>query len=114
MKVTRKDVQGFKVLKVGYCKMQNLLKYSGGNKVGYNSGVYGWNYDLYKFGLNIAITTGYRPIGQSVKNATTIIYKHEAKAREINNDNSLSYIEKEKQVKNLLKNCVMELIANYK
>ena len=33
------------------------LKYF--NKLGYNSGVYGWNYDVYEYGRNILLV-GYR------------------------------------------------------
>ena len=29
------------------------------NKVGYNSGVYGWNYDVYEYGRNVLLV-GYR------------------------------------------------------
>ena len=64
-KVTRNSIKANKVFSIGYCHAQNLLRYA--EKSGYNSGVYGWNYDLYEFPhANIAITTGYRPIGQAV------------------------------------------------
>lgn len=33
------------------------LKYF--NKIGYNSGIYGWNYDVYKYGRNVLLV-GYR------------------------------------------------------
>lgn len=29
------------------------------NKIGYNSGVYGWNYDVYEYGLSVLLV-GYR------------------------------------------------------
>ena len=34
-----------------------VLKYF--NKLGYNSGVYGWNYDVYEYGRNVLLV-GYR------------------------------------------------------
>ena len=33
------------------------LKYF--NKIGYNAGVYGWNYDVYEYGCNVLLV-GYR------------------------------------------------------
>lgn len=57
--MTRNDVKRI----VGYGEIyytnMNLpvLKYF--NKLGYNSGVYGWNYDVYEYGRNVLLV-GYR------------------------------------------------------
>lgn len=59
-KTTNKDIKNYysKVFSVGYCDLYDFLK--GCNEpIGYNHGVYGWNYDLYVI-KDVAITTGYR------------------------------------------------------
>lgn len=61
-RVTRKFViENYKVLKVGYCALQGLLRYYAPRY--YTAGVYGWNADVYVFG-DVAICTGYRPFGE--------------------------------------------------
>lgn len=78
-KTTAKRVRdGYRCFSVGYCDLQNLLRYQ--NPVAYTCGIYGWNADVYSFG-NIAIVTGYRPFGASIKNG--IIREYEDKARKI-------------------------------
>ena len=48
-----------KVFQTGYCALQDVLK--GIEPDYYNTGVYGWNCDIYiDYSRNIAITTGYR------------------------------------------------------
>lgn len=48
-----------KVFRCGYCDLQHL--FNGFSRVGFNSGVYGWNCDIYAdFTTDICITTGYR------------------------------------------------------
>lgn len=62
-KMTRTDVQslaawtGKKVIKLGYCEGQYLLRNA--QRIGYGAGVYGWNYDVYSVDGAI-ICTGYR------------------------------------------------------
>ena len=46
-----------KIISVGYCELQGLLRYK--SPIAYNSGYYGWNYDVYDID-GIAIVTGYR------------------------------------------------------
>lgn len=47
------------VYRCGYCDLQYIMK--GEEPTYYNSGVYGWNCDIYTdFARDIAITTGYR------------------------------------------------------
>lgn len=59
MKYTRADVKRCfnKVYSAGYGELQPL--YSSSDAIGYNCGVYGWNWHLYAFG-DVAITSGYR------------------------------------------------------
>lgn len=57
----KKTKQNFtKVFKVGYCEIESIEYFL--SPEAYNSGINGWNYDLFSFG-NYAICTGYRPIG---------------------------------------------------
>lgn len=64
-KITQKETkQNFaKVFKVGYCEIQSIEYFL--NPEAYNSGINGWNYDLFAFG-KYAICTGYRPIGTQI------------------------------------------------
>lgn len=58
IKTTRKQIQNSfaRVFQCGYCELAEITTKS---PLLYNSGIYGWNYDVYVFG-NIAVTTGYR------------------------------------------------------
>ena len=59
-KVTRNDINKEDMISLGYCQCQIALRVFGENyKVGYNSGAYGWNYDLYNIN-DVSIVTGYR------------------------------------------------------
>ena len=80
MRITRNDLRANfgKVLAVGYCDAVNLLRYS--SPFGYACGVYGWNFDAYEVG-GVAICTGYRPAGKSVK--YDLLREYEAKAEKI-------------------------------
>lgn len=49
------------VIKVGYCDMQDALKWSEPNF--YTAGVNGWNSDVYVIDYDTVIVTGYRPFG---------------------------------------------------
>ena len=61
-KITKKELkENYRCVYVGYCDLQYLLRNC--SPIAYNSGVYGWNYDVYTFeqySTNIAICTGYR------------------------------------------------------
>ena len=46
-----------RIYQTGYCELHPLAPYF--RVVGYNAGIYGWNYDVYDFD-NAAVTTGYR------------------------------------------------------
>ena len=49
------------VIKVGYCDMQETLKWREPNF--YTTGVYGWNADVYVIDYDTVIVTGYGPFG---------------------------------------------------
>lgn len=58
-RITRNDINKENMVALSYCQCQTILSLFGYEyKVGYNSGTYGWNYDLYRIG-NIDIVTGY-------------------------------------------------------
>lgn len=67
------------IIKVGYCDLQNLLKYE--SPIAYTAGVYGWNADIYDFG-GVAIVTGYRPFG-NIRPNWKITDKYEKEAENI-------------------------------
>ncbi len=60
MRITRNEINKENMVALGYRQCQTILNRFGEDyKVGYNSGVYGWNYDLYRVnGVNVI--TGYR------------------------------------------------------
>lgn len=62
-KITKKAITGAyrNVIKVGYCDMQDALKWREPNF--YTVGVYGWNSDVYVIDYDTVIVTGYRPFG---------------------------------------------------
>lgn len=66
MKLTRNDVRRMftKIYELGYCEYQNELNKF--KKIGYNSGLYGWNYDVYMIDYDTCIVTGYRPFGEKI------------------------------------------------
>lgn len=70
-KITRRELkENYRCVAAGYCDLQYLLRYC--SPIAYNSGKYGWNYDVYTFeqySTNIAICTGYR--GMPGKNLYT-------------------------------------------
>lgn len=70
-----------KVFRAGYCDLQNIFRYE--NPQYYNSGVYGWNCDIYcDYARDIAITTGYRNMAGS-RVPDEILEKYDAIAKEI-------------------------------
>ena len=59
-KITRNDINKNNMVALGYCECQTVLNMFGDSfKIGYNAGVYGWNYDLY-YVNGVNIVTGYR------------------------------------------------------
>ena len=83
--MTNKDVRRIfdKVYCIGYCALQSLLRFE--KRVGYNCGIYGWNYDAYSLGDGICICTGYRNMpGKTIP--YELVQKYEEKASDILSD----------------------------
>ena len=80
-KTTRKEINRNynRVICIGYCQAQYLL--NGKNPIAYNSGVYGWNCDIYDIN-GVAIVTGYNPFG-NIRPDYETIKKYEDEARKI-------------------------------
>lgn len=92
----------------GYCDLQHIYRYE--EPQYYNSGVYGWNCDIYcDFARDIAITTGYRNMaGQLIPGE--IIAKYDAIAKEIlKNTFSVPYDELKEQLDQNRQNFLDEL-----
>ena len=59
MRITRNQINKNNMVTLSYCQCQTILSLFGYEyKVGYNAGVYGWNYDLYRIG-GVDVVTGY-------------------------------------------------------
>lgn len=67
IKLTKNDLRNnFGVIvSCGYCELQSLLNIK--SRVGYNKGVFGWNFDAFDFG-GVGLITGYRT---RARNATS-------------------------------------------
>lgn len=58
-KVTRNEINKNNMVALNYCQCQRALNLFGYDyKIGYNSGVNGWNYDLYNIN-GVSVVTGY-------------------------------------------------------
>lgn len=58
-KITRNQINKENMVALGYCQCQEILNlFAYDYKVGYNTGMYGWNYDLYRIN-GVDIVTGY-------------------------------------------------------
>ena len=104
-KVTRNELYRWskKIIAIGYCNANNLLYPE--NSIGYNAGVYGWNYDAYYVDGTI-ITTGYRPIGERVN--YDLLREYEEKAKKVlSYDNKAD--EKAAEVQRLLREFISKL-----
>ena len=102
---TKKDIKnrGNKVLKLGYCKLQNLL----GHYVepfAYSSGTYGWSCDYYNID-GVIISTGYDPIGEEVSG--DLVREYENKEISYN----LPYEKRQKQGSKLLAEFIKKAIV---
>lgn len=75
------------IISVGYCDLQRLLNYE--RPVAYAKGIYGWKYDVYEFPDygNVAIVTGYNPVGaKNTKKDYEIVREYEKKAENKNKE----------------------------
>ena len=84
-----------KVFRCGYCDLQHV--FHGVEPNFYNSGVYGWNCDMYvDYEHDMIITTGYRNMrGERIP--SDIISKYEKKAIAILNNYSITDYEKKQK-----------------
>lgn len=66
-KMTRKDVKNeYKnIIRVGYCDLDYTCRRL--KEVGYNYGVYGWNFTCYEVDYDTCIVTGYRNLIGNIK-----------------------------------------------
>ena len=97
-----------KVFRCGYCDLQYI--FNGVEPVYYNSGVYGWNCDIYiDWRRDIAITTGYRNMrGLSIPHE--LIKKYSDIAKEIYNRSfSVPYDEIRDELEKNRENFLVEL-----
>lgn len=69
------DLPVDKIVTAGYCDLQYLL--SGIDPVGYNTGINGWNYDVYIIG-DVGILTGYHVLRKYPKAVKTDEYEQKA------------------------------------
>lgn len=99
-RVTKKDFQNeLYTIKIGYCDLQNLLRYKAANF--YTYGVYGWNADIYAIETNYAgatyyIVTGYRSFGNIQPDYQTV-RKFDQQAKKILDASPFGNYEKNKK-----------------
>jgi hypothetical protein len=77
IKASKKSFKGQRVLRVGYCKLQYLLRER--EPFAYSSGVYGWACDYYQMN-GFIISTGYQPTGSQIDYAIIEQYDNTARA----------------------------------
>ena len=97
-KITRNEINQENMVALSYCQTQAALNLFGTDyKIGYNAGVYGWNYDLYRIN-DIDIITGYNvPYGKySNKDIKNKLIELENKIRK--EERSLTFLEYEKKL----------------
>lgn len=98
-KSTKKEItERFrKVIKVPYCKAQNLTRFS--DPIAYIDCIYGWIADIYDLGDGVALCTGYKPFGKKIN--PTVLSSLEAEAIIINHSRIHDY-EKASKIAKLL------------
>ena len=92
---------------VGYCDLYYLLWGRSPNY--YTCGVYGWNNDIYVVALNTVIVTGYRNLQGNVKYNHDIIENYNNRAKNIVENNNISFDSKMDQLDKLLDQFVKEV-----
>ena len=84
-KITRNNINQENMVAIGYCQCQTILDMFAYNyKIGYNVGVYGWNYDLYRIN-GVDVITGYNCpyVNKSNKKIKTQLIAFENKLRKL-------------------------------
>lgn len=105
-KATKKEMRNnyHYIIGIGYCAAQFLLKFE--SPIAYSTRTEGWACDYYDID-GVLISTGYAPLESKNVNIDYItIRDYDNRAREIAHDYTISYEEREKQVKELLKELV--------
>lgn len=105
-KITKSDLRGRVVIRAGYCAAYYLTR--GLERLGYNSGVYGWNYDAFDLG-GVILVTGYRPdYGDTFKG----LKDFEERAERLSNwRNGLTWEQRDEKIKELRAEFVAEVLA---
>ena len=90
-KLTKGNINNYRrVLNVSYCSLQSILSVL--ERVGYNSGEFGWNWDLYNYG-GVAIVTGYRNFPKGVMVSYDISKRYNKLARGQSEDVKLELLD---------------------
>ena len=97
-KITRKQINKTNMVALGYCQAQTVLNLFGTDyKVGYNAGVYGWNYDLYRIN-DIDVITGYNVPYYKYSNNDLKIKLIELENKIRKEERGLTFLEYEKKL----------------
>lgn len=113
-KITRKEIKdNYRAINVPYCELQGLLSYR--SPIAYNSGIYGWNFDMYDFctdfSTNICICTGYRNC-PGIPVERDVYTKYESKAKEIVYGNT-PYMQAKEKLDDLIREFLDEIERKY-
>ena len=96
-----------KIVKIGYCNAQFLLKFE--EPTAYSERSEGWACDYYDVD-GVLISTGYAPIeGKNTHCNYDIVKRYDDQAREIICDYSLKWDEQQAKVKTLLTEFIKEI-----
>ena len=97
------------IYRAGYCDLYHIFRYE--DPVYYNSGVYGWNCDIYvDFARDIAITTGYRNMAGTCI-PSEIVKKYSDIAKSIVENYAIPYDEMKAALAENRENFLNELLA---
>ena len=109
IKTNRKEVMaGFQyVIPAGYCQLWNLLSME--KPVAYVTRSSGWACDVYDFD-DVAIVTGYQPFG-NLRVSYDLVEKYEETAKNVCANNSLSYLEKQENLRKLISDFIAEAVV---
>lgn len=92
------------IVSCGYCELQSLLNMK--SRVGYNKGVYGWNFDAFDFG-GVGLITGYRTRGADIALSTDFCKHWNDRASNANYEERKSIlVEFERELQKLAKEFV--------